>query len=470
MEDFVKNKRSFSIWLMAAFLCIQGAYSCSEARPIFITPTGIVKMTQVSSTPVSNITSTSTPDGKATSSPEVTTPTLAVQPSATLQPTGQSSSMATLATIRTFYASLPPGQYLAYYNTDQVGGLQAISLDGAVRIQLTNFDAYAITADGKKVLVLSGPADQPVKSILNLENDATTQLPPAIRHCDYFSGLPDLSKLAMWCRDNEIYVFTRKDQSLVQVTHITNEEEQFYFYPLWSPDGKWIAYFDLFSNPFRVDPGDGLYLVDTSCLADPDTCPAKTRGPFQDDLYLQGPYAWSPDSQQLAIPSNSLTEPIKIFDLRTESFHDLRQIGGSGLPRSIAWSPDGEWIAYSQSESESNSSDDIFLTPAKGGEPIQLVNSSHTAIAYFWLTIHLPFHIGDTYEITEAGANLNLRQSAVLSAKILKTLQAGEQVQVLEGPVDALGYRWWKARVISDGEEGWLVESPEWFTPVDSQK
>jgi WD40 repeat protein len=478
MEGYMKNKakRSFSIWLLAAFLFILGTYSCSEAHPSSITPTGMVKMTRVAGTLVSTITSTPTADGKVAPPPEATTPTRTILPSATLQPTTQSSSMATIATVHTYYASLPPGQYLAYHNreTDQEGGLQAISPNGAILTQLTNFDAYPVTADGKNVLVLSGdPAEQPFEFILNLENNETIQL-PTISDCAYFSGLPDLSKLAMWCGDHEIYVFTRKDQSLVPVTNITKEEE-YYFFPLWSPDGKWIAFFNLTygsnTRHGQNDPDDGLYLVDTACLADPDTCPAKTRGPFQDDLYLQGPYAWSPDSQELVIPSNSLTGPIKIFDLKTERFHNLKQIGGYGLPRSMAWSPDGEWIAYSQMESENDSSYDIFLTPAKGGEPIQLVNSSsHTAIAYFWFTVPLPFHVEDTFAITEAGANLNLRQSPDLSAKVLKILQAGEQVQVLEGPVDAEGYRWWRARVISDGEEGWLVEFPVWFTLVDSQK
>jgi hypothetical protein len=171
----------------------------------------------------------------------------------------------------------------------------------------------------------------------------------------------------------------------------------------------------------------------------------------------------------LAIPSQSDTLPIKIFDLKTEKFHDLRHTGGYGHVNSMAWSLDGEWIAYSQRESEADPSESIFLTPAKGGEPVPLKHGTNSAIVYFWLTVPLPFYIGDIYTITDAGANLNLRQTPSLSAKALMKLQIGEQVQILEGPVEADGYRWWKARVVSNGVEGWLVEQPDWYQPLNSQ-
>jgi hypothetical protein len=460
----IGKSRSSSL-LIVSFLCVLGTYSCLVSRQIPGFPTEIDATIQMSGTSVRVVTSTLLPDATYPTR-ETSMPTRAVRPSATVQPTTQPPLSAVFAAVRTAFASLPPGQYLTYYDNDLGDSMQVISLDGKIRKQFLQYYVYSIVPNGRKLIY---PDDAGRLFIFDLNDNTVKELLLTRQGCTEFNGSPNLHQLAVWC-DGEIYVLSLEDHSMVSVTHITREE-QYYFFPLWSPDGKWIAFFNLTYPPnhYKTDPDDGLYLLDTSCLANPDTCPAKTRGPFQDNLYLQGPYSWSPDSQKLAIPSKSDTRPIKIFDLKTESFQNLMQTGGYGFARSIAWSPDGEWIAYSQAEKDTTSSQSIFLTPAKGGKPIQLVDNSYPASGNFWLTVPLPFHIGDTYTINDAGANLNLRQAPSLSAKVLMKLQTGEQVQILEGPVEADGYSWWKARVVSDGAEGWLVEQPEWYEPVDSQ-
>ena len=57
---------------------------------------------------------------------------------------------------------------------------------------------------------------------------------------------------------------------------------------------------------------------------------------------------------------------------------------------------------------------------------------------------------------------MNLRTEATLSAKSLRQLRSGEVIRVLEGPVDADGYYWWKIET-SDGLSGWSVEMYAWY-------
>lgn len=70
--------------------------------------------------------------------------------------------------------------------------------------------------------------------------------------------------------------------------------------------------------------------------------------------------------------------------------------------------------------------------------------------------------IGENYTITEAGANLNLRSSPSTQSEVLKKIQAGDTITILEGPSDMEDYYWWKIRTL-DGIEGWVVEIAAWY-------
>jgi hypothetical protein len=67
--------------------------------------------------------------------------------------------------------------------------------------------------------------------------------------------------------------------------------------------------------------------------------------------------------------------------------------------------------------------------------------------------------------ISPAGANLNLRVSYSLKARVLKQVKEGEQVTILEGSVDIEDNYWWRMRT-TDGVEGWAVDRLGWFEPV----
>ena len=78
----------------------------------------------------------------------------------------------------------------------------------------------------------------------------------------------------------------------------------------------------------------------------------------------------------------------------------------------------------------------------------------------------LVFRPGDIYILTQAGGNLNLRQEPSRSSPVIRKLQKGEYLEILEGPVQADGFTWWNFRVDMYSEnpiEGWAVENSDWY-------
>jgi hypothetical protein len=78
----------------------------------------------------------------------------------------------------------------------------------------------------------------------------------------------------------------------------------------------------------------------------------------------------------------------------------------------------------------------------------------------------LAFRVGDVYRITLAGARLNLRYEPSLNSGVVRRLQAGEYAMIVDGPVSAEGFTWWKLRLDlleDDPVEGWAVEDPSWY-------
>jgi hypothetical protein len=74
----------------------------------------------------------------------------------------------------------------------------------------------------------------------------------------------------------------------------------------------------------------------------------------------------------------------------------------------------------------------------------------------------LAFRVGDVYIITEAGADLNVRLQPSTRAAVVQQLQPDDYVEIIDGPVQADGYTWWKLK-LWDVELGWAVENQEWY-------
>jgi tricorn protease len=99
---------------------------------------------------------------------------------------------------------------------------------------------------------------------------------------------------------------------------------------MWSPDGKWIAYFSDKSGEYeiyvRAQDGSG------------DEKRVTTDG----HAYRFGP-AWSPDSTKIVFAEKTM----KLFYVDINSGKPvLIDQGRTGVINSYDWSPDGKWILY----------------------------------------------------------------------------------------------------------------------------
>jgi len=105
--------------------------------------------------------------------------------------------------------------------------------------------------------------------------------------------------------------------------------------PLWSPDGTQLAWLS--------DPGDGVILMiaDQRGLEDPREIPLE-EGPYYSLL------AWSPDGDTIAYQDNHLN--LYVLDLESETSERVAthayRIGGSDFEP--AFSPDSRWLAFTE--------------------------------------------------------------------------------------------------------------------------
>jgi Tol biopolymer transport system component len=269
-------------------------------------------------------------------------------------------------------------------------------------------------------------------------------------NCTFPSWAPGGTTLALQC-DTSIVAISLLDNSLTVLANGGEEYDAFFWTPVWSFDGEKIAYISV--------PGmarSGILITDSICILDPSTCLAQTRGPFDAIGKSYGPpLAWSPDGRYLAVNSGGSwsATTLDVFDVQSEVSSTLvKNISLSG----VAWSQDGEWLAYSDGLS-------IYIIPTEGGEPTLLAKDTGIVIA--WIIIPHPFAPGETYTITDAGSDLSLRGEPTLEGEVLRKLQPGDRVTIVEGPVEADGYTWWQMQA-EDGVTGWAVNIPEWYEAV----
>ena len=81
----------------------------------------------------------------------------------------------------------------------------------------------------------------------------------------------------------------------------------------------------------------------------------------------------------------------------------------------------------------------------------------------------LVFREGDVYRITQEGNRLNLHAEPSRASRGLVRMETGDKVTILDGPVQAENFVWWKFSLERNGqvlEQGWAVENPLWYERI----
>jgi len=123
--------------------------------------------------------------------------------------------------------------------------------------------------------------------------------------------------------------------------------------PLWTPDGKRIAYMEESNRTFAIKwkPADG---------SGPEETLIGSQG------FVQIPVSWSPDGKVLAYNSigSGAATGLRIWILSLEGKHEPQEFAKTGsLQGAARFSPDGHWLAYASNES---GRPEVYVEPFPG--------------------------------------------------------------------------------------------------------
>lgn len=201
----------------------------------------------------------------------------------------------------------------------------------------TDFDIKNPSTDGKSIVyerdgylyLFDTDSGKDRKLTFKLQDDNLSTRPSISRiggRISYISLLPDASKIAVEAR-GEIFSVATGNSEAQNLTNTPGVRER---YPMWSPDGKNLAYISDASGEFQI------YLKPVAGGAAQQI--SDHRG-----LGLRG-FEWSPDSQRILYYTENYG--FHILDLKTRATTPIFQTEYRGYI-TADWSPDSNWIAIS---------------------------------------------------------------------------------------------------------------------------
>jgi len=232
-----------------------------------------------------------------------------------------------------------------YFVSDRAGTENLFVYDTTRKtvMQLTRFDKYGIksaSANGDAIVFNQGGAlhlfdtktNQATRIEIRLSGDFPEVKPRKIDTTQWLSsaGLsPDARNLLLGIR-GKIFTANVETGAIENITRTGAAAER---NPVWSPDGKWIAY-------ISDESGEQQILLRDAKAG------AVRRPSLANKPSFYGELQWSPDSKKLAFSDAHLT--LWYFDLEQNAATqvDAAKHTDGDTAFQPTWSPDSRWLAY----------------------------------------------------------------------------------------------------------------------------
>jgi tricorn protease len=185
--------------------------------------------------------------------------------------------------------------------------------------------------NGGYIYVMNLDTGEPQKVTVNLHFDNPNRLPYYKNVSEFVSAFgahisPD-GKKAVFDARGDIFTVPAEKGVTVNLTRTQGIREM---YPVWSPDGQWIAFISDKTGDYEI------YLMD----------PKKEKKTVQlthNHSVWKGPPTWSPDSKMLLF--YDIRRNLQVLDIQTKKI-TLVDKGGLSDIGDYEWSADSKWIIY----------------------------------------------------------------------------------------------------------------------------
>lgn len=160
-------------------------------------------------------------------------------------------------------------------------------------------------------------------------------------------------------------------------------------------------------------------------------------------LIGDSPETTDPEEEQIGLVNQSTPEPTnQPAQVQGETTQPQNNTIGIGDTPSTPSAGTGD---TSEPVEEPATGDNVANQPADAGEEEPVAETDSGAL----------FTDGDSVVITENG--VNVRADASLAGEPVDMLDAGTELLIAGGPVEAEEYVWWQV-ILPDGSSGWVVE------------